>query len=424
MLTNNLNLYTMKKIEKILLSIVFINFLLLVSCQKENLEKKENLENITSEDRETSENQWKGSNDSYVVEGKVIHGSEIKVTNLEKRFGIKPGGGPPILWDFGKDVFVNGVKDNFNEQLSHLQNITETPLYGSVSSRRPVKVYSDGSDLRHNFSKGHYFSDSSEEGSSGKAGTYFHGVAATGGKTSRPATFKDDRYYFSMRVKYPDGIDDNSLKTLRGSQRDSQQEGWSGSKAVNIKKFQMGFKQNGERVWPREYTPVWTATPFGWRDGIRDWHLEELFIDPTGTIEPGRVWTHSTFYFKNSGRSELYIAVRPSEGSGHMPVEYWENDRGFYHQVGPEPAGYKQPDYHFGEVYIDDSFRRVYLADAPTWDNVQKVELQRIKLWNESTIEFVLNLGSFNLDQKLYLYWIDNNNNAYLFAEQTILGKE
>ncbi len=96
------------------------------------------------------------------------------------------------------------------------------------------------------------------------------------------------------------------------------------------------------------------------------------------------------------------------------PAEYWDDSRGFYHQVGPEPAGYDQPDYYFGEIYVDDSWRRLYLADAPSWGEVDKVELQRPITWEDGTIEFALNLGALQTHDELYLYWVDNSNQASL----------
>lgn len=349
--------------------------------------------------------------DGYVITGALAHGQTVTVRSVTVSFGEKPGGGPPLLWDFGTEVFVNGQPDPFNSGLAHLQEISGSPLYGTESPRRNPQFYKTGERLRHDRSAGHYLA---VHGDSDKAGAYFMGVGATNGKTSTPAPFRDNRYYFSMRVVYPDGVDDNSLKTLRGSQRDSQQEGWHGSKAANINKFQMSYHEDNVQIWPPEYQPVWSGKPSGWADGIKTWHLEELFIDPTGSIESGRVWMHTVFYFEAAGRQDYPLAVHPSAGSAHMPVEYWEADRGFYHQVGPEPAGYDQPDYHFGEVYVDDSFKRVYLADAPQWDDVKAVELQRITQWTDDEIRFVLNLGALSADQPLYLFWVDNLNAAHL----------
>ena len=195
---------------------------------------------------------------------------------------------------------------------------------------------------------------------------------------------------------------------------DSQQEGWHGSKAPNINKYEMKYKEDNVQVWPPEYKPVWSSPPAGWDAGITDWHLEELLIDPTGTIEQGRVWNHTIYYFKSAGRGHYPMAYHPSGGSAYMPTKYWDSTRGFYHQVGPEPAGYDQPDYHFGEVYVDDSFRRIYLANGPAWEDVTEVELQRITHWTDDQIRFVLNLGAFSAEQQLYLYWVDNDNEAHL----------
>ena len=361
------------------------------------------------------EPRWFGdwtAGDGYQVSGSLQQGSEVVLSSATVSFGEKPGGGPPILWDFGAEAYVHGEVEVFNSRLAHLERVQDTPLYDREARGGP-HFYAQGATLRHPRSAGHYLAQSRD---SGKAGAYFMGVNATGGKTSMPYPFRDNRYYFSMRVIYPEGIDDNSLKTVRGSQRDSQQHGWYGSRAPNINKYEMKYRENNVQIWPPEYKPVWSGRPEGWRDGIRDWHLEELFIDPSGSIEPGRVWHHTTYYFRDAGRREFPMAYHPSGGSAYMPTEYWESDRGYYHQVGPEPAGYRQPDYHFGEIYIDDSFKRLYLADSPDWDEVSSVELQRPLVWTDNEIRFALNLGAFEQGQMLFLFWVDDNNQAHLAA--------
>jgi len=68
------------------------------------------------------------------------------------------------------------------------------------------------------------------------------------------------------------------------------------------------------------------------------------------------------------------------------------------------------------DVYIDDKFSRIVLAQYPDWDNHGKDALQiPHTTWSDDTIEFTVNLGGFTqeeINNGLYLFVVDENDNA------------
>ncbi|RAL21801.1 hypothetical protein DL240_13190 [Lujinxingia litoralis] len=345
----------------------------------------------------------------------------IGVGSAAVRFGEKPGGGPALLWDFGDEVYVRGQAEGFNAALAHGQEVEGSPLYGRESPRANPVYQREGEGLRYPGGPAHYLGPAGGGQGDRKSGAYFMGVAATGGKTGEPTPFRDGRYYYASRVRYPGGQNDNSLKTMRGSQRDSLQEGWGGSAAGNIGKNQWQYSEGGTLVFPPPLengyrVPVWSSLPEG---DLTRWHLEEMFIDPTGDTEPGMIFNQWQYWFADTGRQLWLPAMNLGPGDEELgrytPTTYWDATRGFYHQVGPEPAGYEQSDYTFGEVYIDDSWRRVVLTDGAEYLASTQVELQRIVSWSDTRIEVVLNPGAFRKQEgPLYLHWIDPSNVAHL----------
>lgn len=61
------------------------------------------------------------------------------------------------------------------------------------------------------------------------------------------------------------------------------------------------------------------------------------------------------------------------------------------------------------EIYIDSSFQRVVIGNAPRYEDVTHKELQRPTAWSKDEIEVALHLGSLGFNQDLYVYVIDRD---------------
>jgi hypothetical protein len=68
----------------------------------------------------------------------------------------------------------------------------------------------------------------------------------------------------------------------------------------------------------------------------------------------------------------------------------------------------------FTEIYIDTTFARIDICNSSNWTAYPKhCEIQiPHTTWNDSTIQFTANLGSFNASEQLYLFVVDENGNA------------
>jgi len=66
---------------------------------------------------------------------------------------------------------------------------------------------------------------------------------------------------------------------------------------------------------------------------------------------------------------------------------------------------------YYGEVYYDDTFSRVVLGDNPIYENCNHLELQVPYSWDDNSIDFRFNQGSFNGGEQTYLFVIDSENN-------------
>lgn len=65
----------------------------------------------------------------------------------------------------------------------------------------------------------------------------------------------------------------------------------------------------------------------------------------------------------------------------------------------------------FGEIYMDNTTQRIIIANAPNLNDVTRSEIQLPETWNDGSITFKLNLGSFKTgdDSSLYVFVYDEN---------------
>jgi hypothetical protein len=67
---------------------------------------------------------------------------------------------------------------------------------------------------------------------------------------------------------------------------------------------------------------------------------------------------------------------------------------------------------YFDDVYIDDSWARVVIADQPTLEASTHREIQIPSAWSDTSVTITVNQGSFPSLVGAYLYIIDSNGNV------------
>jgi len=72
---------------------------------------------------------------------------------------------------------------------------------------------------------------------------------------------------------------------------------------------------------------------------------------------------------------------------------------------------------YYDDVYVDTTWARVVIGDAPTYDNCTRREVQIPTAWSNNSIAVTFNQGAYAVGQPVYLYVVDangNHSNGYL----------
>jgi len=150
------------------------------------------------------------------------------------------------------------------------------------------------------------------------------------------------------------------------------------------------------------------------------WFVEEVQashsdIDTSnGTM---RYWVNGTKYEKTSvktritGKSDLWRRwyIQNHWTSGRVDPAYDQ-----YPPVGAYV--------YFDDIYMDTTWSRVMIGNAPTFDACTHREPLIPMAWSASSITAMFNQGSFPNASKVYLFVIDSDGNASLGKEITIGG--
>jgi hypothetical protein len=64
----------------------------------------------------------------------------------------------------------------------------------------------------------------------------------------------------------------------------------------------------------------------------------------------------------------------------------------------------------FSDIYIDNTFQRVVVGDSNSYQKCKHMELQVPSSWDDSTITFKFNQGSFSTKDSVYIYIVDKWN--------------
>jgi hypothetical protein len=78
---------------------------------------------------------------------------------------------------------------------------------------------------------------------------------------------------------------------------------------------------------------------------------------------------------------------------------------------------------HFDDVYIDNTWQRIELCDNETWNNRRKCEMQIPQTWQDNSIKFTANQGTFTNGTTAWIYVIDENGNVSSGYPITISGE-
>ena len=78
----------------------------------------------------------------------------------------------------------------------------------------------------------------------------------------------------------------------------------------------------------------------------------------------------------------------------------------------------------YDDIYVDNSWARVEIGNAPVFNDCTHREMQVPVAWADDKITFTVNSGTFLNDEKIYLFVVDENGIASEGKEFTITGKD
>jgi hypothetical protein len=129
-------------------------------------------------------------------------------------------------------------------------------------------------------------------------------------------------------------------------------------------------------------------TEFGENSGLdaRD-GVFKIWVDQTKILEDTAVQTNV------SGDSSGYQLKRP------YVIGMWDS---WGYSGGSMPA-------YFADIVVDESWARVELGDAPTWEACTNLEYQPATAWSDGAITCTVNLGAFSDGQPLWAFVTDEH---------------
>jgi hypothetical protein len=66
---------------------------------------------------------------------------------------------------------------------------------------------------------------------------------------------------------------------------------------------------------------------------------------------------------------------------------------------------------YYGELYVDNTLARVEIGNAAKFGDCTHREIQIPTAWNDDSLTFTANLGTFNSGEQVYLFVVDENDN-------------
>ncbi|MEZ5543294.1 MAG: hypothetical protein R3F42_14830 [Pseudomonadota bacterium] len=149
-----------------------------------------------------------------------------------------------------------------------------------------------------------------------------------------------------------------------------------------------------------ECTLVWATTgnsPNEWLfyEAWFDTAAKKYIVRVNGKIVSNSSWTSSCSYQIN----ELWKIGFDGGGNSPPSMAWWMDD-----------------------IYVDRSFARVMLGNAPTYSGSDQFEMQVPSAWSASSISVTVNTGAFNSGSTAYLYIVDANGNVNNSGYPVVIG--
>jgi hypothetical protein len=196
-----------------------------------------------------------------------------------------------------------------------------------------------------------------------------------------------DKFFVNWWVRYSDDI-------VNGN------NGAASTKLIRIWPDDIGT--NGRISWCGSHTTYGRYDGIhggGWNGTYGKWNKVEVQIDNEGYLI-----NQSKYMATTNG----IVIHNVSDLSAAFPY-----DRIYLIGLDPSyPENLDNVTGDFTDIYVDKTFARIVLGDAPIYENVRHGEMQIPVSWDAHQIEFTANLGSFEGLEQVYLFVIDANGTA------------
>lgn len=164
--------------------------------------------------------------------------------------------------------------------------------------------------------------------------------------------------------------------------------------------------ESGQGLYPIDPRPA-----FG---NVGQWNTNEILMR-SNTNANG--YGDGFFQYRTNGRTTGEVPYQAYDGTRHFKL--WDAQTNpqlqrnyIVHGVRANHTMSPSDRYWATDVYLDTTWARVMIGDAPTLDASTHLEIQIPIAWSATAITVVLNTRTFPADKPSYLFVIDQNNNA------------
>ncbi|WP_203141133.1 hypothetical protein [Marinobacter mangrovi] len=210
--------------------------------------------------------------------------------------------------------------------------------------------------------------------------------------------FDSDRLYVYFNRRYSFSIADSSNWGSRGFNLKSNRI-W-GDTGNNIYIGYQGKEGNSSgRIFP-EYTAeggaTWVGTNLPQVEG--EWTQEEIVYKASDIGVQNGIFD---LYHNGNSVHDSVFRMRTSD----RPDRY---SKLYFDQISNGTNENKTLYIYYDNIYIDDTFQRVYLSNAPTFDEAKERLVQVPLKWSDNSVTVKLKSGNFSPSSS-YIYVVDAN---------------